>query len=155
MQDVERSTGDELARVDVDGEDLGAAAKRRPPRRWTEEEKARIVRESFRPGKQVGEVARCNGVAPRRLSEWRGLARQGKLAVPFSPASGPEPVTAEPEASPAFAALEVEDAPERASPPSASTGSVAIEAGGVTVRIGGDSNVARIAEIAAALRGLR
>ena len=36
-----------------------------------------------------------------------------------------------------------------------SVGSVAIEAGGVTVRIGGDSTVARIGEIAAALRGLR
>ena len=149
MQDVERSIGDELARVDVDGEDLGAAAKRRSPRRWAVEEKARIVRESFRPGKQVGEVARCNGIAPRRLSEWRSLARQGRLAVPSSPAS------AEPGADPAFAALEVEDAPESASTPSASVGPVAIEVGGVAVRIGGDSSVARIAEIAAALRGLR
>ena len=149
MQDVERSIGDELAVVDATGEDLGAAAKRRSPRRWAVEEKARIVRESFRPGKQVGEVARCNGIAPRRLSEWRSLARQGRLAVPSSPAS------AEPGADPSFAALEVEDAPEGASTPSASTGSVAIEAGGVAVRIGGDSSVARIVEIAAALRGLR
>ena len=153
MQDVERSTGDELTVVDTVGEDLGAGAKRRSPRRWTEEEKARIVRESLRPGKQVGEVARRYGVNPRRLSEWRGLARQGKLAVPSSPASGP--VSAEPEAAPAFAALEVEDVPESAYTPSASTGPVVIEAGGVTVRIDGDSGVARIAEIAAALRKLR
>lgn len=153
MQDVERSTGDELAMVDAAGDDLGAGAKRRSPRRWTEEEKARIVRESFWPGKQVGEVARHYGVNPRRLSEWRGLARQGKLAVPSSPASGP--VSAEPEAAPAFAALEVEDTPESAYTPSASTGPVAVEAGGVTVRIDGDSSVARIAEVAAALRGLR
>ena len=74
MRDSERSTGEELAVGDAAGEDLGAAAKRRPPRRWTAEEKARIVRESFRPGKQVGEVARRNGVEPRRLSEWRGRA---------------------------------------------------------------------------------
>jgi transposase len=149
MQDVERSIGDELAVCDTAGEDLGAGAKRQSPRRWTEEEKARIVRESFWPGNQVGEVARRYGVNPRRLSEWRGLARQGKLAVPSSPAS------AEPGAGPAFAALEVEDAPESASTPSASTAPVSIEASGVTVRIGGDSGVARIAEIAAALRGLR
>ena len=149
MQDVERSTRDELTVVDTAGEDLGAAAKHRSPRRWTEEEKARIVRESLRPGNQVGEVARRYGVNPRRLSEWRGLARQGKLDVPSSPAS------AEPEAGPAFAALEVEDVPESAYTPSASTGPVVIEAGGVTVRIDGDSGVARIAEVAAALRGLR
>ena len=149
MQDVERCTGDELAVGDSAGEDLCAGANRRSPRRWTAEEKARIVRESLRPGNQVGEVARRYGVNPRRLSEWRGLARQGKLAVPSSPAS------AEPEAGLAFAALEVGDVPERASTPSASTGPVAIEAGGVTVRIDGDSGVARITEIAAALRGLR
>ena len=116
MQDVERCTGDELAVGDSAGEDLCAGANRRSPRRWTAEEKARIVRESLRPGNQVGEVAGRYGVNPRRLSEWRGLARQGKLDVPSSPASGP--VSAEPGAGPAFAALEVEDAPESASTPS-------------------------------------
>ena len=32
------------------------------PRRWTAVEKARIVSESFWPGKQVGEVTRCNHI---------------------------------------------------------------------------------------------
>ncbi len=146
MRDAERSTG-ELAVGDTVGEDLGAAVKRPSPRRWTVNEKARIVHESCRPGKQVGEVARRYGLSRKRLSAWRSLARQGKLGVPSSLATGP--VVAVPEAGPAFAALEVEDAP-------GSTGSsVAIEAGGVTVRLGGDSSVARVAEIAAALRGLR
>ena len=146
MQDFDRSTGDGLAVEDTAREDLGAAATRPSPRRWTADEKARIVRESFCPKKQVGEVARCYGLSRKRLSAWRSLARQGKLAVPSSPASGP--VAAGPETGPAFAAVEVEDAP-------VSTSSVAIEAGGVTVRLGGDSSVARIAEIAAALWGLR
>ncbi len=87
MRDAERSTG-ELAVGDTVGEDLGAAAKRPSPRRWTAGEKARIVRESFRSGKEVGEVAQRYGVPRKRLSEWRSLARQGKLAVPSSLASG-------------------------------------------------------------------
>ncbi len=148
MRDAERSTGDDLAVVDAAREDLGAAVKRPSPRRWTADEKARIVRESFRSGKEVGEVAQHYGVPRKRLSEWRSLARQGKLDVASSLASGSGPVSAAPETGPAFAAVEVEDAP-------GSAGSVAIEAGGVTVRIGGDSSVARIAEIAAALRRLR
>ena len=148
MQDVERSAGDELTTGDAAREDLGAAAKRLSPRRWTADEKARIVRESFRSGKRVSEVARRHGLSRKRLTAWRSLARQGKLSVPSLPASGP--VAAGPEAGPAFAAVEVEDGPDPVS-----TSSVAVEAGGVTVRIGGDSSVARIAEIAAALRGLR
>ena len=148
MRDVERSTGDDLAVGGAAREDLGAAAKRPSPRRWTADEKARIVRESFWPGKRVSEVARRYGLSRKRLSEWHSLARQGKLAVPSSLASGSGPVSAAPETGPAFAAVEVEDAP-------GSAGSVAIEVGGVTVRIGGDSSVARIAEIAGALRRLR
>jgi len=73
-----------------------------------------------------------------QLSTWRGLARRGKLAVA---GSGVEP---------AFAALEVEPA---SGPVSA--GSVEVEAHGVTVRLQGDVGVERIAQVAAALRGLR
>ena len=147
MRNADRSTGEEPAVGHTAGEDPGTAAKRPSPRRWTVEEKARIVRESFRTGKRISEVARRYRVPCKRLSAWRGLARQGKLAMPPSLASGSGAVSAEPETGSAFAAVEVEDVP-------GSVGSVAIEAGGVTVRIGGDSSVARIAEIAAALRGL-
>ena len=135
MQVSERSEEGLLADGDADGEGLEVCGSGPAHRRWPEREKARIVLESLAPGVRVCDVARRNGVAPRRLSEWRNLARRGELALPSS-------------VQPAFAALEVEDVP-------GSVGSVAIEAGGVTVRIGGDSTVARIGEIAAALRGLR
>ena len=56
--------------------------------RWSTEENARVVRESFRPGKLVGEVAPRYGVSRWQLSTWRSLARAGKLAVPRMERSG-------------------------------------------------------------------
>ena len=40
-------------------------------RRWTAEEKARIVAESFEEGANISEVARRNGVVRRLLTVWR------------------------------------------------------------------------------------
>jgi transposase len=106
-------------------------------RSWPAEVKARIVMESFAPGAIVAEVARHHGLNPQQLSDWRGQARKGKLVLPVDDG-------------PAFAALELE---ELSAPRSA--GPIEIEAGGVTVRLPGDSSAVRIAEIAAALRGVR
>ena len=115
------------------------SAKGRSRRRWSDEDKARVVGESLRPGERVGEVARRYGVSRWQLSVWRGLARKGKLALACS-AVGER----------AFAALEVEPVSGRGS-----MGSVVVEAHGVTVRLAGDVGVGRIAQIAAALRTLR
>ena len=120
----------------------------RPCRRWSAEEKARVVRESFRPGKLVGEVARRCGVPRWRLSTWRSLARAGKLAVPRM--GQPQPVEVAPETPEAFAALEVEGAAS-----AGSMESVVIEARGVTVRVQGEVGPEWVAQIALAPRGLR
>ena len=114
----------------------------RSRRRWSAEDKARIVRESFVPGERVGEVARRYGVSRWQLSSWRALARAGKLGV----ASSAEPVVARP--APAFATVEVDSGP-------GPMGSVVIEARGVTVRLEGEIGAGRIAEVATALRGVR
>ena len=127
-------------------ESLGVSAMRRSRRRWSAEEKARVVYESFRPGKLVGEVAHRYGVSRWQLSAWRSLARAGKLAV--SALAQPERVDVAPE--PAFAALQVD-----AGPCPGSMESVVIEARGVTVRLEGDIGAQRIAQVASALRGLR
>jgi hypothetical protein len=42
-------------------------------RRWSAEEKARIVQETFAPGMSVSLVARQHGVAPNQLFTWRRL----------------------------------------------------------------------------------
>jgi transposase len=44
-------------------------------RQWCEDDKARIVIESLRPGANVSEVARRNGLSPQQLFGWRREAR--------------------------------------------------------------------------------
>jgi transposase len=51
-------------------------------RKWSEEEKGRIVAESFSPGAVVSEVARRHEISPQHLFSWRHLARRGRLVLP-------------------------------------------------------------------------
>ena len=51
-------------------------------RRWSSEEKGRLVAESMAPGVVVSEVARRNGLNPQQLFAWRHDAKQGRLALP-------------------------------------------------------------------------
>ena len=158
MQDIERRDpadrdwpGD---RPDEARPDPGVSTEHQPQRRWSTEQKAQIVRESFWPGNRVSEVAQRYGLNRKQLSAWRTLARKGKLVLPSStgPEGEPVVVACEPEPEPAFATLEVDPAPE---PARGSVGSVSIEARGVTVRLDGDIGAGRIAEIASVLRALR
>jgi len=73
---------------------LGGPERRR---RWTFEDKARIVAETFEPGVSVCAVARRHGVAQGLLFTWRRQAREGRLGgsepAPFfvPVATTPEP----------------------------------------------------------------
>ena len=80
MQDSEQGFTANRERASGEGSDV--AAKRRSRRRWSAEEKARIVRESLRPGTRVEDVAWRYGLTRKQLSAWRSFARQDKLAVP-------------------------------------------------------------------------
>ena len=142
MQDSARSSAADRERASVHGSNVAATGRSR--RRWSAEEKARVVRESLRPGERVGEVARRYGISRWQLSTWRSLARQGKLAV----ASSGEPVDVESQPQLAFATLEVDSA-------TGPIGSVVIESREVTVRLDGAIDASRVAEIASALRGHR
>ena len=51
-------------------------------RRWSIEDKLRIVAETQEPGAQVREVAARNGVYPSLLFSWRRQVRDGVLAAP-------------------------------------------------------------------------
>jgi transposase len=44
-------------------------------RRWSEDEKARIIEESLRPGARVTDIARHHGVSRALLYSWRRAAR--------------------------------------------------------------------------------
>jgi len=48
-------------------------------RRWTLEEKQRIVAESYDGRRQVSATARRNGLSASQLFTWRRLAREGRL----------------------------------------------------------------------------
>jgi transposase len=52
-------------------------------RRWSAEEKTRIVAASFAPGVSVSYVARQNDISPQHLFQWRRAARSGQLLLPL------------------------------------------------------------------------
>lgn len=54
-------------------------------RRWTLEEKQRIVAESYGMPRIVSAMARRNGLSPSQLFTWRRLAREGRLAEADNP----------------------------------------------------------------------
>jgi len=56
-------------------------------RRWTLEEKRRIVAESYDAPRLVSATARRNGLSASQLFMWRRLAREGRLV------GGDEPIT--------------------------------------------------------------
>ena len=62
----------------VHAEVLGGGQRRR---RWTPEEKLRMVEETFLPGNSVSRVARMHGVAPNQLFGWRRQAASGALTA--------------------------------------------------------------------------
>jgi len=71
-------------------------------RRWSRDEKARMVEETLAPGAVVSEVARRHGVAQSLLFTWRRLARladptgrDGSILLPVEiDAMAPSPVSA-------------------------------------------------------------
>ena len=66
-------------------------------RRWTDDEKARVVEETLQPDAVVSEIARRHGLTPQQLFAWRREARQkaAETSTPFVPAIMEGAVTAE------------------------------------------------------------
>src|SRR3954452_7435763 len=107
---------------------LGAVERRR---RWSFEDKARLVAESFEPGVSVCSVARRHGIAQGLLFTWRRQAREGRLGGDEqAPVFVPVAVTPEP--SPAVPALRLDDPGGAAQPrrPRHKTGLIEIDLGG-------------------------
>ena len=117
-------------------------------RRWPDAVKARIVQESFAPGASVSAVARRHGISPQQLTGWRRAARDGLL-----PLDGDQMDTAGD--TPAFVPLQVADAAAAETEPGTAGQAVEIVAGGVTVRLPADTDVTRIAAVAAELAARR
>ena len=56
-------------------------------RRWSAEEKARVVEETLEPGARVSEVARRWQVCPQQVFAWRHAARRDGAVIPRESAS--------------------------------------------------------------------
>lgn len=109
-------------------------------RHWPDEVKARIVAESLAPGARVCDVAEKYGLIARHLSQWRGLARKGKLIRPVDGA-------------PFFVPLVVEQV--TVSGPviaKTDTGVIRVEIAGAVLHVASDCNLDRAAALAAALK---
>ena len=157
--------------TDVRRIELITGAGRR--RRWSSEDKARIVVESLKPGVCVSEVARRNGLSPQQLFAWRREARalfhEGGRAAPAdrsaaNPASQPRrrkgrqlPSPQVCSDAPAFAPVVISSS-ARSSPPTPSrspaVGSSAIEIviADAVVRIIGQAETGAIVAVLQALR---
>jgi transposase len=109
-------------------------------RRWPLELKARIVAETLIEGATVNGVAKRYDLIASTVSDWRRMARTGKLVLPNLDGMDFVPVQIE-EPKP----LEVVPAP------SINLTSVELLKGEVTIRLAADTPATRIAEIAAAL----
>src|SRR5277367_2909761 len=51
-------------------------------RRWSDEEKGRIVAEAIGPGAVIADVARRHDLVPQHLWNWIRAAREGRFALP-------------------------------------------------------------------------
>ncbi|MGF6313259.1 transposase [Bradyrhizobium sp. i1.8.4] len=134
--------GDSYRRVEV-------ITGERRRRRWTGEEKARIVAESFEEGANISEVARRNGVSRGLLTVWRGqvTAMVGKAPslVPIQIGAESGRLSASAQAKP----LKV------TAPPTRDCGVVEIEVNGAIIGVEPGVDALTLSTVLSVLRGDR
>ncbi|MEY9593106.1 transposase [Bradyrhizobium yuanmingense] len=138
-----RQEGDSYRRVEV-------ITGERRRRRWTGEEKARIVAESFEEGTNISEVARRNGVSRGLLTVWRrqvaaAMAGKAPSFVPIQIGAESGQLSASAQARP----LKV------TAPPTRACGVVEIEVSGARIRVEGEVDAATLCTVLSVLRGGR
>ena len=121
-------------------------------RRWSVQDKMRIVAESNEPGLMIRAVAARHGVCESLVFTWRRQAREGLLGPDLvSPVF--VPVQALASASTAVGPLDERPRPASPSRSAAAPGLIEIELGnGRQVRVGSDMNLAALRRVLAALR---
>ncbi|BDA82919.1 transposase (plasmid) [Aureimonas sp. SA4125] len=118
-------------------------------RRWSADDKARILEETLVSGAAVSEVARRHGLLPQQIFGWRREARRvfdaGSAASPaFVPVIVEPPSSVVPHNSP--------KPPRRKRAAARSGGGIELELCGVVVRIGPDASPTTIAAVISALK---
>ena len=119
-------------------------------RRWSVDDKLRLVAETLEAGALIRAVAARHGVCESLLYTWRRQARDGELAFPELPDFVPVKMLDVPPASPAALPRRVSDpTPSRRS----GAGVIEIDLGnGQQLRVGNDVNLAALRRVLAALR---
>jgi transposase len=117
-------------------------------RRWSVDDKARIVEETLVAGAVVSEVARRYGLSPQQLFGWRRAARRSAEvedtgAPQFVPAVVEEPM-------PEPVAKQRES--RRTGRAGEAAGIIEMEIGGATVRVGRGAEVKTVAAVIRALK---
>ena len=109
-------------------------------REWPLDLKARIVAETLIEGETVKGVARRYDLIPSTVSDWRRMARQGKLVLPNLDGMG-------------FVPVEMDEAAALVEGPVSAgrSGTLDIIKGDVVIRLDGSTPPERIAEIVMAL----
>lgn len=118
-------------------------------RRFTDDFKARVVGETLASGAVVSEVARWHGLTAQQVFTWRRQARQAAAQPTENEAPTFVPAVVEP-------ALPSQRARKKQRQPThlvdRSSGSIEVEFGGVTVRIGYGADAKTIAAVLRALK---
>ena len=118
-------------------------------RRWSTEEKARIITESFEEGVNISEVARRNGINRRLLNVWRREA-SSLLKQSASPAFAPVVVDEGDISQPEdlLAGTTIEDHKQAAGARNA----IEIEISGAIIRVPAGADIKTLAAVIGALR---
>jgi len=118
-------------------------------RRWSAEEKARIVAEAMAPGALVSEVARRWQLSSQQVFGWRREARAGLLALPVDGAVASLPV---PDFVPILAEPAVSAASSAPAPEAASGRAIEVEIAGAVVRVRPGMDAGLLASVLRAVR---
>jgi len=116
-------------------------------RRWTLEEKQRIVAESYDGPRLVSVTARRNGLSASQLFTWRRLAREGRLNEDAVPALVPVEITSTPASASPCAPPSPPSPPQRTK-----AGIIEIELGGCCVRVDRDVDAEALQRVLELLR---
>ena len=118
-------------------------------RRFSEDDKARVIEETLVPGAVVSEVARRHGLTPQQLFGWRRQARRPATARTDSEVQQFVPVVVEaPLPKPAARRGER----KRTRQVDRTSGIIEVEIDGVTVRVGRGAEAKTVAAVLRALK---